>query len=231
MVLMDLEGVLNLANEIMEENPDTLIDETGYVLHLGDSYAIAEEVAVEILTHYPELANRLKVDEIALAAGLHDIGRPFAANQLFHDLRGAQYIEEHGLELGVADSIEDVYRIVQMFRPHMVVYEQFIDEENADQRGEFKDLDPDLLLPHKWQQKIVVYSDASNVKGERIHFRERIEEALSRYNNSEAYRSMNPSLVRALEKGLPRVLKTCELVQQLREGKLSEQEIVRYGFI
>ena len=65
-----------------------------------------------------------------MATGLHDVGKPLMKGQLFHELRGARYIEENGIKEGVSSSIIDVYRIAQMFRPHHVVAEQFSDEEN-----------------------------------------------------------------------------------------------------
>ena len=229
-MIMNLEGVLRLAKRLVEENPHNLNDSENYLLHLSDTYLIAEEIVNGVIKIYPRLNERLISEEVSLAAGLHDIGRSLRKNQLFHELRGARYIEENGLEIGVTDSITDVYRIAQMFRPHYVVAEQFDDEENKEERKEFEPLDSRLLTPRTWQEAIVVYSELSNVHGGRIPIQKRIDDIWERYKDPKL-NSTNPSLLRCMKKGLPRVLETCEAVQKLVEGKLSEKDIARYGFI
>lgn len=114
--IMNREGILNLARRLMQENPGTLNGPEDYLLHLSDSYLIAGEIVDESISKYPKLKERLIREEVSLAAGLHDVGRPLRKDQLFHELRGARYIEENGLEIGVTGSIIDVYRIAQMFQ-------------------------------------------------------------------------------------------------------------------
>lgn len=115
-------------------------------------------------------------------------------------------------------------------RPHYVVSEQFFDEGNSEERKEFEPIDSRLLTPRTWQEAIIIYSELSNVRGERIPIHKRIDDIWERYKDPKMS-STNSSLIRCMEKGLPRVLETCESVQKLRDGKLSEKEIVRYGFI
>src|SRR3989344_2950846 len=139
--IMNCDGVLNLTKRLIDFYPDNLIDPTNYLAHLSDTYKIASETTNRALIKYPKLNRWLITEQIALAGGLHDIGRVLRKNQLFHELRGAKYIEDNGLEIGVADSIVNIYRIAQMFRSHYVVAEQFADEENAQERAEFEPLD------------------------------------------------------------------------------------------
>ena len=117
-----------------------------------------------------------------------------------------------------------------MFRSHYVVSEQFVDRENIEETNEFKTLDSALLIPRTWQEAIVIYSELTNVNGERISFKDRVKDIQKRYKDPE-WKKSNSSLNRAMETGLPRVLRLCERVEMLKEGKLSEEEIVRYGFL
>ena len=87
-----------------------------------------------------------------------------------------------------------------------------------------------MLFPRTWQEAIVVYSELSNVRGERIPIQKRIDDIWERYKDPKLS-STNTSLLRCMEKGLPRVMKTCDAVQKLVEGKLSEKESAKYGFI
>ena len=59
----------------------------------------------------------------------------------------------------------------------------------------------------------------------------RIEDIKERYKPGSNYAKTNPSLVKAMQKGLERVFEVCETVQRLRQGKLKEEEIRQYGFI
>ncbi len=229
--LMDKQRVLDLAKRLIDENPGTLMKPEMYLIHLSDSYNIAGEVIDHIISKYSKLERYLNKQEISLAAELHDIGRPFKEDQLFHELRGARYIEKHGLEIGIADNLIDIYRIAQMFRSHLVVAEQFNDGEDNEQKKEFEPLDTSLLIPRTWQEKIVVYSELTNLNGERIHFEKRIADIKKRYALGSKWQRTNPSLANALQKGLERVIVTCEKVEFLIKGKLTEQEIAREGFL
>ena len=158
---------------MIEQNPDNLyahlIDE--YLKHLSDTYRIAGETVDAVCSTYPWLVKYINREEVALAGGLHDIGRPLRKNQLFHELRGAKYIEDHGLE-----------------------------------------------------------AELSNINGTKISVQDRLADIKKRYADDPLYNS-NASLSRAMDKGLPRILKTCERVEKLKCGKLAEPEIMRYGFI
>ena len=149
---------------------------------------------------------------------------------MFHELRGAKYVEENGLELGVAESKIDVYRIAQMFRPHFLVYEQFNDLENVQARKEFEPLDSNLLVPRTWQEAIVTYSDLSVVDGERVSVEERIMDIEKRYSSDPKYMG-NTSVMKSLEKGKIRLLKLAERIEKLEMGILSDAEIMQYGFL
>jgi hypothetical protein len=229
--LMDKKGVLDLAKRLMEDNPGNIREPDNYLSHLEDSYDNARQVIAEACSIYSGLKYKLDIDETSLAAELHDIARPLEKAQLFHELRGAEYIEKNGLKLGISDNPMTIVRIAQMFRSHFVVAEQFADKDNEEKRKEFEPLDLSLLFPRTWQEKIVVYSELTNINGQQISFENRIEDLQKRYTSGSEWAKTNPSLVDAMQSGLERVLKVCEDVQKLRQGKLSEEEIARYGFL
>lgn len=229
--LMDEEGVLRLFDYLTVENRNNFESPSGLRVHLKCSYEIAGNIAEDILRKYDFVRNRLNPGEVALAAGFHDIGRVFQKNQVFHELRGARYVEENGLEKGVADNLVDVYRIAQMFRPHYLVFEQFTDEQNREQAEEFRDIDLSLLIPRTWQEKIVVYADLSNLDGGVVHFEERIRYIEKMYKPGTRRAYSNPTLMRAMKRGLPRIIAICRKVESAARGKLAKQKISREGFI
>ena len=221
---MNKLGVEQWALELVDQNPGNLMDPNGFVIHLRDTYDIGGETVDVVCSNYPGLKEYLHREVVALAAGLHDIGRPLDYNQLFHELRGARLVEQQGLEKGVAEYPIDLVIIAQMGRPHFVVYEQWDDEANSEARSEFEPLDSGLLVPRTWAEAIVVYSDLSNVNGERVSFEWRLEDVGNRYTTDPRFTGYD-SLVDAMKIGLKRVYGVCESVQRLRDGTLSEQEI------
>lgn len=229
---MDVKGLLALARHLIEINPGTLQPGLigAYLAHLEASYTIAAEVVARIGDRYPALQKFLCAKEIALAAGLHDIGRPLHADQLFHELRGAAFVEVHGLALGLAPTQMDVHRLAQMFRPHFVVAEQFADESHAAARSVFEPLDATLLVPRSWQEAIVVYAELSNINGRCVSIHTRIADIQKRYAEDFS-NGFGASLSRAMQAGLPRVMATCAQVQRLMDGALPAHEITQYGFI
>jgi len=151
---MNKQFILGLAGSLLHSHPDNLATPDAYLKHLGDVYDLAREVTSNILKHYQV---PLTVEEIAFAAGLHDIGRPLQKDQTFHELRGAQFWEEQGTKKSF--EARDVYRIAQMFRPHAFVYEFSIDPEFSHIQQEEFGVDTSLLLPRTWSEAIVAYSD------------------------------------------------------------------------
>jgi len=228
--MIDYNSMLDLTKELMGKNPDNLKDSENLLHHVEGSYEIARETVAMACSKIFNLDKKLNEKEVALAGGLHDIGRILRKNQLFHELRGAKYIEQKGLEKGIADNLIDVYRIAQMIRSHFVVSEQFNDEKNKQEKVEFESLDSRLLIPRTWQEAIIVYAELSNLNGKRISVQDRIDEIKHRYTNNSLYNN-DASILLGMQKGLSRVLETCEKVQKLRDGKLRDVEIARYGFL
>lgn len=227
--LMKYDGVIELARRLVGENPGNLTHSVdAYLTHLGDSYRIGWETVTDIINRNASLKGQISSERVALACGLHDIGRPLNADQSFHELRGAQFVEERGLELGVSDSVYDVFMIAQMIRPHFVVAEQYADPANAEMVREFEDTHPHLLVPTTWQEAVVVFADLSNNNGRRISYEDRIKDIQTRYSPGTKWSESNPSLARALETGLPRVREICERVERLRQGESNPVEIGRY---
>ena len=223
--LMNRNGILNLITILIDQHPSATDFLERHLLHSGGVYDISKEKTKNICSKYPGLNDKLIPEEIALASGLHDVGRILSANQLFHELRGAEYIEKNALKLGVVDSEIDAYRVAQMFRPHFLVYEQFNDSNNFEARKDFEYLDSSLLLPRTWPEAIVVYSDLSLVDGERVSVDERIIDIERKYSNT------SNDIIHSLEKGKTRLLKLAERVEKLENGKMNGAEIMQYGFL
>lgn len=224
---MNKNAVQNWARNLVEANPDNLHDPDDYVRHIGQVYGLAEGVVRNILAKYPNIP--LIGEEVSLASGLHDIGRPLQKDQTFHELRGARYIEQEGLEKGVASSLRDIYRIAQMFRSHGFAYECWQDSDCTEKRKEFEPLEACLLVPRTWQEAIVTYSDLASQNEERIKVEDRLNELFHRYEGDPRYQ--NETIVRVARAGLNRILELAERVEALEQGKLTEQDIVRYGFL
>ena len=217
---MNKEGALAVAEEVVGDHEGNLRNCEGYLAHLGESYDIAGEKALDGLNHYPDLP--LDADENALAGGWHDIGRPLRKNQLFHELRGWRFIKENGLKLGIADNQAAVDRIADMMRPHGYLYERWMDVNNADARKEFEQsspIDTAELLPRTWAELIVMYADEHNANGEKVtDLEQRHNELLERYADDE-------TVMRTIRAGQLRVRRLCELVDALANGELREGQV------
>jgi hypothetical protein len=216
-------GMMTFAESVMGEYNLPEKFKPGLLRHLGDSYDIGHEVATEACRRYDFLTGILKPEEVGLAAGLHDIGRSMQSNQLFHELRGARFLEDHGVERGVVETELDAYRLAQMIRPHGFVYEQWVDSENEGAAREFEGIDDLLLIPRTWPEMIVAYSDLTNVNGERMGMRDRLEDVKLKYageNRGKAAREAEW-----------RLLILNERVEALRNGDLDNREVMIYGFI
>ena len=223
---MDKLGLITLGKKLIEQNPGNLNYPEGYLRHLEVTYDIAQNVVDKIISQYPNIP--LDREEVSLTAGLHDIGRPLCKDQLFHELRGASYIEQNGLELNIADSEENVYRIAQMIRSHGFIYERWI--KNEDARTEFEPMNIELLLPRTWQEAIVTYCDDHNENGEIVsNLQEKYERQLNRYLNDPKFQ--DDAVVESIIDGQKRVTLLCEMVEALANGKLTEKDIARYGFL
>ena len=222
------QAVQNLARKLVEANPSNLNEPDNYVAHTGQVYDLAYGVVGNILAKYHSIP--LNREEVSLASGLHDIGRPLQSDQIFHELRGAEYIEIEGLEsTGFSASLRDRYRIAQMFRSHGCVYEFWQASECAEKRKEFEPLEDCLLIPRSWQEAIVTYSDLASHNGERIKVEDRMSELLNRYENDARYK--DGIVVRVARAGLNRILELAERVEALEQGRLTEQDVARYGFL
>lgn len=222
--MMNKNDVLAWARSLVDANPDTLSDPDGYLRHTAQVYDLAGGVVRNVLSRYPNIP--LIAEEVLLGAGLHDIGRPLQRNQIFHEPRGARYAEQKGLEKGVAASPKDVCRIAQMFRSHGFAYEYWLDPDCSDLRKGIEPLESCLLVPRTWQEAIVAYSDLASHNGERIKIEDRLRELLQRYEKDPEYQ--DGRVVRAAKN---RILELSERVEALEAGRLSEEDIVGYGFL
>jgi len=222
-----------ILEEIIATHPGTLKDSKGFLVHSYDSAIIIRDILDRAIYYYPdEFQFRIDSKEIEIAAYLHDVGRPLQKDQLFHELRGAEYIEEEGGRLGIASAKKpdkQLYRIAETIRSHFVVYEQFHMPELEDKKKEFDNIDPDLLIPVTWNQKFVVYAELSNVKGEIMTPQERVEELEYRYSKDPEYK--DELFLKAIRNGKERIFRLCNTVDELVKGKMDVKEIKRYGFL
>tara|TARA_Y100000310_G_C20680361_1_gene815570 strand:+ start:2122 stop:2799 length:678 start_codon:yes stop_codon:yes gene_type:complete len=225
--MLNKTQILDWASRLIDENVDNLKDPQGLITHLEGVYDVAQEVVRGVTAQYPGIP--FVGEEVCLAAGLHDFGRPLRKDQMFHELRSAQYIDEHGLANGVAHSEVDVFRIAQMVRSHGPIYERWTDEGNASYREEFGNLDFCLLLPTSWQAAIVAYADLASMGGERVDPLERLEAGIRKYRDDPKYKSER--MVRSLMVSKERFGILCRRVEALEQGQLTEQEIARFGFL
>jgi hypothetical protein len=222
------KGILYLAESLIKKYKIPRITNR-LISHLETTYDAAEIIVDEILFNNSFLKDKLKKQEITAAAGLHDIGRTLCENQLFHELRGANFIENKGLELNIADSLEEIYRLAQMIRSHGFVAEQFIDWENKKEAAEFSYLNLKLLYPRTLQEIIVTYSDLINVNGKTCEVKERINKIKERYNHRP--NSMDRSFINAAEKSLLEFLKYVDNIERLRKESLKEAELSIFEFL
>jgi hypothetical protein len=225
--MIDKASSQDWARSVVEANPGSLNDPDGYLAHLRQVQNLAEIVVGNILEANPGIP--LITKEISVAAGLHDIGMPRLKKKVFHGLEGARYIEQEGLERGVADSLKDVYRIAQMLRSHGFAPEYWQEPEFAGLRKEFEPLNTALLVPRTWQEVIVTYADMTNLGGERVTMEERIAESLERYSNDHRY--ADAKIVKVTKVAQPRMLQLARRVEALEQGELTTPEIFQYGFL
>ncbi len=223
------QKIIDHYKRIIEQNLDALTTPDVFLVHIETTYDIADEVCAKIIESNPGIDSRLSREEVRLAAGLHDIGRPKQKEQLFHEIRGAQHIEQHGVSEGFASSESGAYRLAQMIRPHGAVYEQFTSPAlNPVEKDKFRGLDTTLLLPRSWQEHIVAYADLMNSGGKRMEsVNQVIGLLLPRYRNE--YK--NHFTADCFEQALPRLNSLHDRVEALKHGKIPAVKIIRYGFL
>src|SRR3989344_2886095 len=224
MTLMTKEEAIEWAKQVVDAHPRTLNDPADLLKnHLPMTYDIASET-VDLINKHCEL--KLSREAIALAGGLHDIGRALRKDQDFHEVLGYWFIKSNGLENGVADSQGEVDNIARIMLPHGSVYETWVTASYVEKReaflkeqreyvAQFGEINPDNLLPSRLAQSIVDYSELSNSKGKRVAYRERLEEAIERYKKS------GDSRTECIIKGSERRIRKADFVNSLREGKFN----------
>jgi hypothetical protein len=218
-MLGNKQGIIDLATELSGDQR-----RQGYLKHLGDTYDIAGEVATEVIIKYGFLP--LSSEEVAVAAGLHDIGRALAKDQGLHEIRGANWIRQNGLERSIAETLEGVERLAAMIQSHLIVAEQVANPAYARIVKELgiESGDPSLI-PRTWNEAIIVYADLTNVHGVRVDYRDRLKEFNARYISDAPF-------IACLELARPRILGLCENVEKLKAGLLDEREILElYNFM
>lgn len=208
--------------KLLEATPENLQNAESLLDHSEQTAETTRQILKAILKKYPNLP--FIQEELVLAAELHDIGRLLKKDQIFHELRGASYLEKQGLTLRVASSLAGIYRIAQSIRSHGGVYEAWQNPEYAEKRKEFEPLETSLLIPRTWQEAIVAYADICTLNGKRVDAQERVKEILQRYQDDK-------QTIQNTKKSVNRLLELEKRVKALEKGALSEEEICRYGFL
>lgn len=227
-------GARRIINTLIGEG-EVLNDPEGHKRHLETAAEIAVETVGDANRNYSWMS--LNEGDCRLAALYHDVGRLLASNQLFHELRGAGWLESLAEHYGVGGFALDkngikLKMIAQVVRSHGAVYERFTDPElsAADQkvRAEFACLDEQLLIPSSWEAAIVAVAEMQSTNDGRTSVREKIEGNEKKYDDNPVYASS--AVVRSIVRAKPRLLEMDRLVCGLREGTLSDEELGKYSF-
>jgi len=223
--MLSKEQILNLAERLTTNNPGNV--GPTYLQHLTQVGDIAVEILGNIRRNNSSFS--INFDEVASTAYLHDIGRPLAKEQGFHEFRGARFVEQNGIKEDIADSSKDIFRIAQVIRSHGFAFESWQEQGYSDLRKEFGSLDSNLLIPRTWQEAIIAYSDLASLGGKRVTMQERMGELLERYKKDPNFKDQR--VVRVANAAYPQVLELGARVEALEQGKLTDGEIARYGFL
>lgn len=211
-------GMKDRAFEVVKDlayiHKKKIKDLDSFLQHSYSAGQMAEEVAREL---------GLDFEELAAAGCLHDIGRCLTKDKkehTFHEIIGARYVEERGVELGITDSQEQCNRIAQSFRSHFVVYEQFRMGEYSQWLPGLNDTNPVLLLPKSWNELIIVYADfyadLIDVNVKEVNFWERIADI------KEKDRKLGNLRLEAIKKAEKRLFDLNEnLESALQAGKIN----------
>lgn len=225
-----------------QENKGNLHGIEGFIKHLEDTLSVAEYAIEKVFLNYPWIGKYMNSDELMTAAVLHDIGRPLCSRQLYHELRGANYLEEHGISEGIGDDIVQLYRVAQMIRPHAnggCDWAANLTEKDNDgitTREDFS-IDSRLLTPRTWQELLIYWIDSSNLNGKPVNIAEKRKTIEAKYCdinysglNGEVYWK-GEEFARVQKKSSPIIINTCRIAEKLIEGELTEKQIMTYGFL
>ena len=227
--MMNSNQIKNLVQRLYEGRKADYL-RPRIVEHLSQVGEGVKMVTNEITQKNPKLSRLFNIEEISLAGALHDIGRFLHYSQSFHEIRGYLWLLENGLQEGVAETKSQLERIAKIILPHSVVAEQFSLPENLWEIKQFYNIHIDMLFPSTWQQVIVSYTDLNiDKKGIIGDFEKRIEDLVIKANDQE-YAESNPTLAKGLNLGMKRIKEMCQIVENLRKGKLQESQIKRYSF-
>lgn len=227
MVNLTREPILEIAHKIVTDfRPNHPQNDSLLNAHLPDTYDISYELANILLGNYPQLEDILDPLLIAAAGGLHDVGRALKENQAFHEVRGARYIRDNAIRLGLASNIEGAIKLALIFQPHGCVYE-CLDIEDSEFQNPLQELEaqepliPRELIPLTISQAIISYAEMANSGkklGERTEPATRLNEAAQRYSNQGSKRG------KAIINGTPRRLAMCEQIELLVKREISQDD-------
>ena len=160
--------IISCTEHALDLYPANILDHKGFLSKTGDSYDIGWETAQTIISHYPEIKGRIEPEHVAMASGMKDLGKVLFGKKFLKPLRTAQYIEEHGVGLGISDKQDDVDRVAQMVRPHPQTRAEWDTVDRSD-RKEFLDwgggFDTTILIHRTLPEYIVTYSGIRSYNG------------------------------------------------------------------
>ncbi len=224
------------VKRLMDKYPGVMNNPELFIKHTRGVAKIAEETSRKIIENYPGVP--INPEEICLAGGLHDLGRPLNSKelgQLGHEIKSAQYIEKEGVK-GIIHSLKNVYRIAQMVRPHSSVYEQWLtafeikDKRTGKLLEDFGEINTQLLIPRTWQEAIITYSDLCDKNEERVDPIWKIKDAMERYKNNPQI--ADPVVVTAHERAMDRLVYLCTKIDRAVKKELKNSEMnTSFGFL
>ncbi len=231
-----IDFAVDKVKELMDKYPEIINNPEGFIKHTRGVAKIAEETSRRISENYSMIP--INTEELCLAGGLHDLGRPLNSKelgQLGHEIKSAQYIEKEGLNWKIIHNQREAYHIAQIVRPHSSVYEQWIasfecnDKRTKKLIEDFGNINPQLLIPRTWQEAIITYSDLCDKNEERVDPIWKLNDALNRYENDP--KIADPVVIIVHKKAMNRLIDLCEKIESACEGKLNPKEINSYfGF-
>lgn len=244
-MLMNSREALDYSRELSNkpENRGNVFSTNHFIGHLEDTLEVAEYVVGKVFSNNSWIDEYIDRNELMTAAVLHDIGRPLCSRQLYHELRGASYLETHGISEGIGDDIVQLYRIAQMIRPHANggcdwaagLTEK--DKNGITTREDFMPIDGRLLTPSTWQELLIYWVDSCNLNGKPTDISEKRKVVEAKYCDVN-YRGAKGEVywkgeefAKVQKESSPIIIDTCRAAEKLIDGRIEKEQIMAYGFL
>lgn len=215
-------------------------DPEGFAQHLIDTGNIGHKVSLQILENHPYLRGNIDPEAVRLAGWMHDFSKIYEGGE-YHEVGTAHLILTQGstnlgLLSGDKSETERILKeISSLIPPDYALYEElggvdypkgalyptidaFVERVENLRRQLTKTSTPlsteELALPYTLNQGIYLYADLTNVNGEVVSPKERMDEVVQRYGNpSGPY--YNPVVAQLTEIIRPRIMSVAKTIETL----------------